>query len=52
MIDKLTIGLLWNLPNPESAFHCVHTMKDICQEQSKPQTGRIKKGTVGFACDP
>lgn len=43
MIDKLTIGLQWNLPSPETAFHCVHNMKRICHEQSKPQTDRIKK---------
>ncbi len=51
MIDKLTIGLQWNLPSPQTAFHCVHNMKRICREQSKPQTEKIKKGgMMGFVC--
>lgn len=43
MVDKFTIGLRWNLPIPETALHCVHNVKHICHEQSKPQTERIKK---------
>lgn len=43
MLDKLTIGLQWNLPSPQTAFHCVHNMKHICHKQRKPQTEEGKK---------
>lgn len=54
MVDKLTIGLQWNLPSPETAVHRVHNMKRICHEQSKDRPDREDKerGMVGFVCDP